>query len=329
MNRIRRRVLQAVGALALAAGLLPAALAQPAPYPNRPVRFVIPFPPGGNLDFVARTLQPKLSEFLGQQVIVENKGGAGGIVGAEYASKQPNDGYTLFLGNTGTIGLYVSVYAKLPYDPVKDFDAVGMITGNAVLTVVHPDVPARTMQELIGYAKANPGKVNAGVAGSGSLLHFATELLKSHAGIDLVVVPYKGSGPLAIDLLGGQVHMAIDAPSVFMTQVKAGKLRALAVTGNTRLSALPDVPTFDEAGLKGFEASGWQGMFVPAGTPRPIIERVSDALLKTLAVPEVRERLVSQGLDVVPSTPAQFTAHVRAEIEKWNRVAKAANLKVE
>jgi tripartite-type tricarboxylate transporter receptor subunit TctC len=326
MTTSRRQVLAAG---ILAAFLLPSAFAQPAPYPNRPVKFVVPFPPGGNLDFLARTMQPKLSEFLGQQVIVENKGGAGGIVGAEYASKQPNDGYTLFLGNTGTIGLYVSVYPKLPYDPVKDFDAVGMITANAVLTVVHPDVPAKTMQELIAYAKANPGKVNAGVAGSGSLLHFATELLKSHAGIDLVVVPYKGSGPVVTDLLGGQVQMSIDAPSVFMSHVKAGKLRALAVTGKARLPALPEVPTFEEAGLKGFDASGWQGMLVPAGTPAAIVARLSDALLKTLAVPDVRERMVAAGLEVAPSTPQQFTAHIRAEIDKWNRVAKAANLKVE
>jgi tripartite-type tricarboxylate transporter receptor subunit TctC len=314
----------------LAAALLALSTAASAQtYPNRPVKFVVPFPPGGNLDFVARTIQPKFAEFLGQPVVIENKSGAAGIVGAEYAARQPADGYTIFLGNTGTIGLNPSTYTKLPYDPLKDFAAVGQTTSNALLAVVHPSVPANSLQEFIAYAKANPGKVNCGVAGSGSLLHFASEMLKGQAGIDMQLVFYKGSGPLVTDMLGGQVQILLDAPPVTMSHVKAGKLRPLAVTGARRLAALPDVPTFAEAGLKGFDASGWQGVLVPAGTPPAAVAALSDALLKALAQSEVRERFATQGLDAAPSTPEQFGAHIRSEIEKWGRIAKSANIKAE
>ena len=299
------------------------------PYPNRPIKFIVPFPPGGNLDFIARTIQPKLSEALGQQVVIENKGGAGGIIGAEYAAKQPADGYTIFLGNTGTLGIYPAVYPQLPYDPIKDFAGVGMTSTNAVLAVLHPSVPANTLREFIAYAKANPGKIAAGVAGSGSLLHFATELLKAQAGIDLLVVPYKGSGPAVTDLLGGQVQLLIDAPPVTMEHVRAGKLKAIAVTGKVRLAALPDVPTFDEAGLAGIDASGWQGVAVPAGTPREVIAQLADALAKAIAQPDIREKFAAQGLDAASMTPDEFSAHIRSEVPKWARLAKSANIKIE
>jgi len=299
------------------------------PYPNRPIKFIVPFPPGGNLDFIARTIQPKLSEALGQPVVIENKGGAGGIIGAEYAAKQTADGYTIFLGNTGTLGIYPAVYPQLPYDPIKDFAGVGLTSTNAVLAVLHPSVPANTLREFIAYTKANPGKVAAGVAGSGSLLHFATELLKSQAGIDLLVVPYKGSGPAVTDLLGGQVQLLIDAPPVTMEHIKAGKLKPIAVTGKARLAALPDVPTFDEAGLPGMDASGWQGVAVPAGTPREAIATLSEALAKTIAQPDVREKFATQGLEAAPSTAEEFLAHIRSEVPKWARLAKSANIKIE
>jgi tripartite-type tricarboxylate transporter receptor subunit TctC len=317
--------------LVLSALLCTSALAQPAfgqAYPNRPIRFVVPFPPGGNLDFIARTIQPRLSEALGQQVVIENKGGAGGIIGAEYAARQPADGYTIFLGNTGTLGIYPAVYPKLPYDPIKDFSGVGLTSTNAVLAALHPSVPANTLKDFIAYAKANPGKIAAGVAGSGSLLHFATELLKSQTGIDLLVVPYKGSGPAVTDLLGGQVQLLIDAPPVTMAHIKAGKLKAIAVTGNARLAALPDVPTFAEAGVP-IDASGWQGIAVPAGTPPEAIAKLSAALAKTIALPEVRERFATQGLDAASSSAEEFAAHIRSEVAKWIRVAKSANIKVE
>ena len=305
------------------------ATAQAQPYPNRPIRFIVPFPPGGNLDFVARTIQPRLSEALGQPVVIENKGGAGGILGAEYASKQPADGYTIFLGNTGTLGIYAAVYPKLPYDTVRDFAGVGLTSTNTVLAVLHPSVPASTLGEFVAYAKANPGKVAAGVAGSGSLLHFATEMLKAQAGIDMLVVPYKGSGPALTDLLGGQIQLLIDAPPVTMTHVKAGKLKAIAVSGKTRLAALPDVPTFDEGGVPGVEATGWQGVAVPAGTPREAIARLSEALARTMALQEVRDKFAQQGLDAASSSADEMTAHIRTEVAKWSRIARSANIKVE
>jgi tripartite-type tricarboxylate transporter receptor subunit TctC len=297
-------------------------------YPSKPIRFIVPFPPGGNLDFVARTIQPRLAEALGQPVVIDNRGGAGGIIGAELAAKQPADGYTIFLGNTGTLGIYPAVYPELSYDPVRDFAAVGMTSMNAVLLALHPSVPAGSLRELIAHARANPGKVAAGVAGSGSLLHFATEMLKGQAGVDMLVVPYKGSGPAVTDLLGGQIHMLIDAPPVTMAHVKAGKLKAIAVTGKARLAALPEVPTFEEAGMP-LDASGWQGVAVPAGTPREAIAKLSEALARTIALAEVREKFALQGLDAAPSTSEQFAAHIRAEVEKWVRVAKSANIKVE
>ena len=298
-------------------------------YPNRPVKFVVPFPPGGNLDFVARTLQPKMSEVLGQPVLIDNKGGAAGMIGLEFASKQPGDGYTIVLGNTGTIAINPSVYSKMSYDPVKDFVAIGRTTTNALLCVIGASVPANNLREFIAHAKANPGKLNFGVAGSGSSLHFASELFKRAEGLDIPLVFYKGSGPLVTDMLGGQVQIMIDAPPVTMSYIKAGRLKALALTGNARLAALPDVPTFDEAGVKGVDASGFQGVLAPAGTPPAAVAKLSEALLKALAQPEVLERFATQGLDAAPSTPAEFAAFIRNEIAKWGRIAKEANIRAD
>lgn len=318
-----------IRALLLIAGFACAAQAIAQAYPSRPIKFVVPFPPGGNLDFLARAIQPKFSEFLGATIVVDNRGGAAGIVGAEYAARQPADGYTIFLGNTGTMALYPVVYPKLPYDALKDFAAVGQIASSSQLLVVHPSVPAKSLREFIAFAKNHSGKLTIAIAGLGSTAHFSAEMLKARAGIDLLLVPYKGSGPAVTDLIGGQVDLIMDAPSVTMPYVKAGRLRAIAVTRNQRLTALPDVPTFEEAGLKNFEASGWQGLLVPAGTPAAALAKLSGALTKTLVQPELRERFIEQGLDPAPSTPEQFGAYIRSEIEKWGRVAKAANLKVD
>jgi tripartite-type tricarboxylate transporter receptor subunit TctC len=313
----------------LIAGIICAADAIAQAYPSRPIKFVVPFPPGGNLDFLARVIQPKLSEFLGATIVVDNRGGAAGIVGAEYAAKQPADGYTIFLGNTGTMGLYPVVYPKLPYDALKDFAAIGQIAASPTLMAIHPSVPVKSLQEFIAFAKKNPGKLTCAVAGLGSLLHFASEMLKTQAGIDMLLVPYKGSGPAVTDLIGGQVDLMLDAPSVTMPYIKAGRLKAIAVIGKTRLAPLPEVPTFEEAGLKNFEAAGWQGLLVPTGTPAAAVAKLSGALMKTLEQPEVREKFIEQGLDPAPSTPEQFAAHIRSEIEKWGRLAKAANIKVD
>jgi tripartite-type tricarboxylate transporter receptor subunit TctC len=298
------------------------------PYPNRPIKFIVPFPPGGNLDFVARSIQPRMQAVLGQPVIIDNKGGAAGMIGLEYASKQPGDGYTIVLGNTGTIAINVSVYPKIPYDPVKDFVAIGITTTNALLATIAGNVPANDLQEFIAYAKRNPGKLNFAISGAGSGPHFGAEMFKRAAGLDIPVIFYKGSGPVMTDLLGGQVQITMDAPSVTMAQVKAGKLKAIAVTGKTRLASLPDVPTFEQAGLS-VDASGFQGVLAPAGTPPEAVAKLSQALNTALAQPEVKEKFSAAGLDTVSSTPAEFAAFIRAEIAKWGKVAKEANIKVE
>lgn len=303
------------------------AMAQP--YPNRPIKFVVPFAPGGNLDFIARTLEPKLAEYLGTPIVIDNRPGAGGVIGAGYAATQPPDGYTIFLGNTGTNAIYPAIYPKLPYAPLKDFAAVARTTTNEFLTVIHPSVPANNLMEFIAYAKANPTKVNAAVAGSGSSLHFATEMVKRNAGIELQVVIYKTSSNGVNDLVGGQVQFMMDAPPVSIEFVKAGRLRAIAVTGPKRLASLPDVPTFGEAGLPGINASGFQGVFAPAGTPPAILSKLSDAVLKALSQPDVRERLSSQGLNVSPMNAKEFEAFVQAEAPRWAKLAQAANIKPE
>ncbi|HTP63708.1 MAG TPA: tripartite tricarboxylate transporter substrate binding protein [Burkholderiales bacterium] len=298
-------------------------------YPSKPIKFVVPFPPGGNLDFVARTLQPKMQEVLGQPVIIDNKGGNAGMIGLEYASKQPGDGYTIVLGNTGTIAINQSVYPKMPYDAVKDFVAIGITTTNALMATIAGNVPANNLKEFIDYAKKNPGKLNFAISGAGSGPHFGAEMFKRAAGLDIPIVFYKGSGPAMADLLGGQVQIQMDAPSVTMAQVKAGKLKAIAVTGKTRLASLPDVPTFDQGGLPGVDASGFQGVLAPAGTPPEAVAKLSDALNKALAQPEVKERFAANGLDVASSSPAEFAAFIHAEIAKWGRVAKDANIRLD
>jgi len=310
------------------AALLFTSLVEAQPYPNRPIKFIVPFPPGGNLDFVARSIQPKMQEVLGQPVIIDNRGGAAGMIGLEYASKQPGDGYTIVLGNTGTIAINVSVYPKIPYDPVKDFVAIGITTTNALLATIAGNVPANNLDEFVAYAKANPGKLNFAISGAGSGPHFGAEMFKRSAGLDIPVIFYKGSGPVMTDLLGDQVQITMDAPSVTMAQVKAGRLKAIAVTGKTRLASLPDVPTFEQAGLS-VDASGFQGVLAPAGTPPEAVAKLSQALNAALAQPEVKEKFSAAGLDTVLSTPAEFAAFIRAEIAKWGKVAKEANIKVE
>jgi tripartite-type tricarboxylate transporter receptor subunit TctC len=323
-----RRMLAAMVTMA-ALALLAALPAAAQPYPNRPIKFVIPFPPGGGLDHTARTIQPKLQELLGQPWVIDNKAGAAGIVGAEFAKSQPADGYTVFLGNTGTMGLNPALYQKLPYDALKDFAPVGQLISNTLVAVTGPQVPANTLPEFIAWVKANPGKVSYASGGNGAITHLAGEMLKMQAGIDMLHVPYKGSAPAVTDLLGGQVQLLIDVAAVSQQHVKAGKLKALAITNTKRNAGFPELPTFDEVGLKGYQAIGWQGLFVPAGTPRPVIDRLADALSKTMADPVVKEKFIAVGSEATPSGPEAFGAFMRAEIEKWSRIARTANVKVE
>ena len=298
-------------------------------YPNRPIRFIIPFPPGGGLDHTARSIQPRLQELLGQPLVIENKAGAAGIVGAEFAKNQAPDGYTIFLGNTGTMGLYPALYQKLPYDAIKDFAPVGQLISNTLVAVTGAQVPANTLAEFVAWAKANPGRVSYASGGSGAITHLAGEMLKSQTGIDMLHVPYKGSAPAVTDLLGGQVHLLIDVAAVSQQHVKAGKLKALAVTSSKRNAAFPELPTFDEAGIKGYQAIGWQGLLVPAGTSRAVIDRLADALQKTMADPGVKEKFLGVGSEATPTGPEAFGAFIRAEIEKWARIGRAANVKIE
>ena len=316
------RWLGAVPALCAAA----AALAQ---YPVKPVRLIVPFPPGGAVDYYARTVQNRLAETLGQPIVIENRVGAGGMIGADLVAKSPPDGYTLLIGNIAALAMNVGLYAKMPYDPVKDLTPIMRTVAVDYAMVVHPSVPVRTVAELVAYAKANPGKLSYGSAGAGSAPHLSMELLKQRAGIDLVHVPFKGGGPMVADLLGGQIQVVIADQANLMPQVKAGKLRALAVGTVVRSANYPDLPTIAESGYPGFEARAWQGIAGPAGMPPDIVRQLQAAIAKVMAMPEVRARLVEGGLDPIVTTPEEFGAFIRAEIAKWSKVAKDVGARVD
>ena len=313
-----------VGALALAASSL--AHAQ---YPNRPIRLVVPFPPGGGLDVTARTIQQKLQDTLGVPIVVENRAGAAGTIGADSVAKGATDGYTILLGNIGTMALYPATYDKVAYKTMTDFVPVTQLISNSLVAVIPASNPAQTLPEFVAYVRTNPGKISYASGGSGAITHLAGEMLKAQVGIDMLHVPYKGSAPAVTDLLGGQVQLLIDVLAVTQPHIKSGKLRAIGVTGSARLPAMPDVPTFEEAGLKGYNATGWQGIFVAAGTPKEIVAKLNDALLKVLAEREIQEKFVANGAEVTPRGTDTFGPYVASEIEKWTRIAKAANVKVD
>ena len=317
----------------MAAGALLAAFAllshAQAPYPTKPIRIVVPFPAGGTTDILARAVAQKLTETLGQSVVVDNRPGAGGNIGAELVAKSPPDGYTLLMGTVGTHAINPSLYAKMPYDHVKDFVPVILVAGVPNVLVVNPSVPANSVQELIAYIKANPGKVNFASSGSGTSIHLSGELFKTMAGVSMTHVPYKGSTPALTDLMGGQVQLMFDNLPSSLPQIKAGKLRALAVTSAQRASALPDVPTVAEAGLPGFEASSWFGLLAPAGTPKDIVTKLNAEVAKWLATPEAREKLASQGAIAAGQSPDDFTRHIAAETAKWQKVVKESGAKVD
>ncbi len=298
-------------------------------FPTKPIKLVVPFAPGGNIDFIARIIGPKLSDELKQPVVIDNRAGASGVIGAAYVATQPADGYTLLLGNTGTNAIYAATYDKLTYNPVKDFTAVARTSTSDFLAVINASMPARNLKEFIAYAKANPGKVSAAITGVGSSNHFATEPVRRNAGLDLLMVPYKASAPGLQDVMGGQVNLLVDAPTVTIESVKAGRLRGLAVTGKKRLAGLPDVPTFDEAGLPGVMATGFQGIFAPAATPPAVVARLSEALLKVLALPDVKDRFVAQGIEPSPMNAKDFNTFVQGEAVRWAKLAKEANIKSE
>jgi tripartite-type tricarboxylate transporter receptor subunit TctC len=308
------------------------ALAAPAyaqTYPTKPVRILIAQAPGSATDVISRVVGARLSENLGQPVLIEARPGAGGALGTEAAARSAPDGYTLFMANNSTHGSNPALYAKLPYDAVKDFQPVSFVASVPYVLVVHPSLPVKSVPELIALVKAKPGQMNYASAGNGSTHQFCAELLKSMSGIDMVHVPYKGSGPGVAALLANEVSMMFSNVADIGAQIKSAKVKPLAVTSVKRAELLPDVPTMQEAGLAGYEVNSWFGLLVPAGTPAPIVARLNAETRKVLARPDVKATLGAQGLNVQPGSPEQFAAHIKSEIARFTRIAHAAGIKAE
>ena len=298
------------------------------PYPDRPVRFIVPFPPGGGTDALARILGPKLTTYLGQQIIIDNRGGAGGTIGTDLAAKAAPDGYTILMVSAGHT-INPAMAKKLPYDSVRDFAPIGVIADVPTAFVVHPSLPAHNVREFIAIAKSRPGEIFYSTAGRGTVGHLAPELLNSVAKIKLTAVHYKGSGPSMIDLVAGHVQMQFPSMPAAVQYTRPGKLRMIAQTGEKRSSAAADTPTMQEQGLKGFVVSSGFAMFAPAGTPKPVIARVNAAMVKALNDPAVKSNLAKQGAEIVASTPEQHDKFNRAEIAKWIKVAREAGIEPE
>jgi tripartite-type tricarboxylate transporter receptor subunit TctC len=314
-----------IAALALL-GMAPA-LAQN--YPTKPIRILIAQAPGSATDVISRVVGHRLSEALGQPIVIETRPGAGGVVGTEAAARSAPDGYTLFMGNNSTHGSNPAVYAKLPYDALGDFAPISFVASVPYVLVVEPSLPVNSVQQLIALAKSRPGKMNYASAGNGSTHHFCGELLKSMSGVDMLHIPYKGSPPAIAGLLGGEVSLMFANLTDIGSQIKSGKVKPLAVTTPKRASSLPDLPTLSEAGMAGFEITSWFGLLAPAATPAPIITRLNAETNKVLARADVRDTLGAQGLEFAPGTPEQFAAHIKSEIAKFTRIGKAAGIKAE
>ncbi|MDB5873032.1 MAG: tctC [Ramlibacter sp.] len=327
----RRFVLAAAG-LAMGLAALPA-VAQ-STWPNKPVRIVVPFAAGGTTDILARAVAPELSKAFGQQFIVDNRAGAGGNVGAEIVARAAPDGYTLLMGTVGTHGINRALYDKLPYDPIKDFAPITLVAGVPNVMVMQTEkarsLGINNVADFIKYAKAHPGKLNMASSGNGNSIHLAGELFKSMSGTYMVHFPYRGSGPALLDMVGGTMDVMFDNLPSSMPQIKAGKLKALAVTSSKRSAALPDVPTIEEAaGLKGFDATSWFGLLAPAGTPPDIVNRIQQEVAKSLNTPAIKEKMLGQGAIPSGDTPAEFARHIDAEHKKWAKVVKDSGAKVD
>jgi tripartite-type tricarboxylate transporter receptor subunit TctC len=313
--------------LAFGAGL--AGLAGAQTFPAKPIRIMVAFPPGGPSDYAARVVSTKLAESLGQPVVVDNRPGAGGALATELAARAAPDGYTLVVGNTGTLTVLPHLQAKIPYDALRDFTPITNLIGGPSFLLLHPSVPAKNLRELVALAKRQPGKLTYASAGVGQISHMNGELLKLLAGIDLLHVPYKGTGQVTPELLGGQVSMTFSTSVDNLQFVKAGRVRLLAVTGKERLGVIPDTPTMAEAGVPGFESLNWNGIVGPARIPRDIVNRLNRELVRAVRAPDVAEKVIAQGNFVIGDTPEQFGAYIRTESEKWGRVVKQAKIKVD
>jgi tripartite-type tricarboxylate transporter receptor subunit TctC len=297
-----------------------------AQYPNKPLKLIVPFPPGGSTDILARALAQKLSEGLAQPVVIDNRPGAGGSIGSEAAAKAAPDGYTIMMGHLGTLAVNAAIYKHLPYDPVKSFAPVSLMAIVPSVLVVNNALLVSSAAELIAYAKKNPGKLAYGSAGSGSTSHLTTEYFKLATGIDVLHVPYKGVGPMLTDLVSGQLSMGLNGAPAVMPHVTSGRLKALAVSSLTRLPSLPDIPTLDEAGVKGFDANGWYGIVAPAGTPREIVLRLNAEIRRALDTAELRARLDAEGAIPAAGTPEAFAAFIASEIARWGEVVARAKI---
>ncbi len=292
-------------------------------YPSRPVRFVVPYAPGGSTDTLARSIGTKLSDLLGQQVVVDNRPGANGDIGMTIVAKAPPDGYSIVLGYIANLGIGPSLYEKMPYDPVKDFASITQVAGASNIFVIHPSLPAKNFKEFIAYTKANPKKVNFASAGVASVGHLTGELLNDMAGIDMQHVPYKGSGQAITDLVGGHIKVMISGMASTLPHVRSGKLIGIVTTGIKRTPATPEIPTIAET-FPGFESSSWFGVLAPAGTPKPIVTRLNVEIHKSLQDPAVAKRLAGVGFEITYGTPEEFTAYIKSEIKKWAKVVKAS-----
>jgi tripartite-type tricarboxylate transporter receptor subunit TctC len=297
-------------------------------YPAKPIRLISPFPPGAVVDTLCRTLAVPLGELLGQPVVVENRTGAGGNIGMDIVAKAPADGYTIGMGSIGTHAINPSVYARMPFDPLRDFVPITFVASNINVLVVHPSLPAQNVRELVAYAKANPGKLSYGSAGTGTSQHLAGELFKQITGVDMTHVPYKGAGPAVSDLIAGQIPLMFADISASIGHIRAGKLRALGVTTRERTPLL-DVPTIIEQGIADFDVNAWFGLMAPAGTPREVVARLNADAAKALNQPALRERLQGLGLNPAPNSPEEFSQFIRGELERWGKVARAVNIRAE
>jgi tripartite-type tricarboxylate transporter receptor subunit TctC len=325
-QRIARGAYAAAATAALMLGVLPVTAAAQA-YPTKPIRFIVPYGAGGPGDTIGRLIGRKLTETLGQTVVVDNRSGATTIIGTELAARSPADGYTMLLIST-THAVNPSLFKKLPYDPIADFIPVTLLTATPFMLVVHPSVAAKTVPELVALARSKPGQLNYGSSGNGSSIHLTTELLKAAAKIEMTHVPYKGSGPAFVDLIGGQINLLFSSTVSSLPHVKSGKLRGLAITSLKRASALPAIPTVAEY-YPGFESSSWFGLLVPAKTPKPIVDRLLKDTRAALESPEVKDKLVSQGAEPGGSSPSEFAAFFRSEIKKWGGVVKSSGVRLD
>jgi tripartite-type tricarboxylate transporter receptor subunit TctC len=311
-----------------AAMLLPQLVAAQA-YPDKPIRVILPVPAGGTPDVVARMVQPGLASLLGQQLVIDNRGGAGGLIGAELAAKAAPDGYTLFFSSPGSLTILPHLRKQVPYDALRDFAPVSLVSIGPFLLITHPSVPVKTVQELLALARAEPGKLNYASAGNGSANHLAMELFKNMAGVNITHVPYKGAPQAVTDLIGGYVNLTFNSIPPVLQHIKAGRLRLLGVASAKRSPQLPEVPTISEAGVPGYEAITWFGLLVPAQTPKAIISRLHDAIVKVVRAPDIKSQFEVLGYDVVGGSPQEFTAFIRAESEKYAKVVKLSGAKVD